>query len=104
MIALWGVKSSQQIPDHVEPFCIQHQSAREDQGFIVVFPLVRKLQNRGRKLPAEIESIRGGLKETIVGRAKNAYMRRRRAKLVKQAVEKERLFLGMELHFVQPPL
>lgn len=55
MIALWGVKSSQQIPDHVEPFCIQHQSAREDQGFIVVFPLVRKLQNRGRKLPAEVK-------------------------------------------------
>ena len=62
MIALWGEKSSQQIPDHVEPFCIQHQSAREDKGFIVVFPLVRKLQNRGGKLPAEVKATKPRVK------------------------------------------
>ena len=66
MIALWGVKSSQQIPDHVEPFCIQHQSAREDKGFIVVFPLVRKLQNRSGKLPAEVKTNKRRLKPLYV--------------------------------------
>ena len=73
----------------MEPFCIEHQAAKEDNGFIVVFPLIKKPQKKGLKFPAEIESIRSGMKETVVGRAKNAYMRRRRAKLAKQEAEKK---------------